>query len=414
MKTLDPNADLALPTKQPTRLILSWAASSPPVDVLCFPLGANARVPGDEWLVFFNQPRSPGQIIELGLEAHRAALSVQTAKLPASIQRCLIVVVPESDQGFARVRDLQVDIQLPASPAFRYRVPLPSQGKAQLVVELLRGSGGWRLRTQDQALELGLEALVTRYGVAVSESPQPAPPPPDPTPANERQGAAGGGNQPPRPRRRRRRGCGLLLLMLLVALGGAWYYFRPANLPDPTQLISRVEELLPRTGPPPVVAEPPGQSATESCTLGTEEVMDRYHQLGENYLKINDLIEESNAIRANFSRQLRELELVCPEPYKQANQAQLDMLESLPIAGWYRETELLSLCIGGLNDEVQASLERSNPVAVTRRLTQQADDYRRVESDLTNIARELAYFHNKQQRLEEAFQTHLDICTQFE
>lgn len=167
-------------------------------------------------------------------------------------------------------------------------------------------------------------------------------------------------------------------------------------------------------GEPPTVTEPPARPAQEGCPLAASEVMDRYHALGENYLAISQIVDESDALRVALGRQLRDMPAACPDAFVSANRERLERLGNLPIGGWFSESDLLSRCIGHLNNEVQARLENLNPVALTRRLMQQADDYRRVESDLTNIARELAYYHNKQHRLRDAFRTHLHICEQFE
>ena len=415
MKEIYTNADVSLPASGATRMMLSWMPGSPNLDVLCFAVGAGARVPGDAWLVFFNQPRSPDNAIQLGLQGQRAALSVEPKRLPDSVHRCLIMVVPEDDQGFGAVRDLTVDIQPPDSEPLRYRVPLPSRGKAQMVVELGRTVRGWRLRTVDQVFEVGLAELVIRHGVAVSDTPA-SPPAPAPAPPSPSRAAPPRPEPTPRPARGRRRPLRwLALLLFLGMIGGVGYYFyRPFALPDPGPWLARVQDWWPDSGPPPVVAAPPAIEDPGQCSLNAEAVMARYHELGNNYLKISEVIEDGDVLRSSLSRQLREMDLACPDPFEAANREQLETLAGLPIIGWFAETELLSLCVGALNDQIQARLERSNPVAVTRRLTAQADDYRRVESDLTNIARELAYYANKQERLSQAFQTHLDICAQFE
>ncbi|MGQ9831490.1 MAG: TerD family protein [Thermochromatium sp.] len=59
MKTLPRGAHAPLSSVGPVRLELRWPAGRETPDTLCFAVGADGRIPSDDWFVFYNQPRHP-------------------------------------------------------------------------------------------------------------------------------------------------------------------------------------------------------------------------------------------------------------------------------------------------------------------------------------------------------------------
>ena len=145
------------------------------VDLLIFQLGADRRVRTDDDLVFFNQRTSTEGAVRLTADD---AVSIDTAALPAAIDRLAIAVALGSDTAgtLADVPALGVTVRDGQQTLLAAAEGLTTE-RAAVLVEIYRRGTGWKIRSESAGWTDGLAALVREHGVTVDDEPHPAPEP---------------------------------------------------------------------------------------------------------------------------------------------------------------------------------------------------------------------------------------------
>lgn len=437
MRRLPKGANAPLAGSGSTRLEVYWDQSKGAVDVLCLAVDESGRVLSDDWFIFYNQPQSPGGLIQLQSSGPgRAEFRLQLDALPAGIQRCVCAAALEQGQ----FRDL-LGLRLIATPAFGeplvFELTEAEDEQALILAECYRHGSGWKLRAVGQGYRGGLRALAEHFGVAVvDDAPAPSPPPrseppaptPPPPPAPDQQPAG-----------RRRRPWVVWAFISILLLGGAvgaaglwapqWFAGLGRFIDD---LGARLPPQMPiaPTYPPasgetdaqsPARPEPvrtpagmrPGSPSLQTtvCTWSDEEVFKRYHALGENYVRILQRVERSNKQLLKWRQELRQLgDGHCPAPFIEGNRQEIEQLKQLPVSEWLDESLRLNTCAGLMIKRIDKELNQETRPLISQRLVREADRARNLESDLTDIARDLAYLRNKTARLIEGLQENLDVC----
>ena len=296
--------------------------------------------------------------------------------------------------------------------------------RALILAEVYHHSSGWKMRAVAQGFKGGLAPLARHYGVDIAdddEPPQPPPPPiQDTAPAPPPQDTAPPPQAPPppsrrntstprpTPRRRSKWGKFILAIFILVIAAAAVLIFYPSLLPVP--LPKPVQQLIERIKPQGEGQDNGMLVDSEQCKLSQDAILQRYHTLGENYLKVRQIVNDSNRRRARLAQDWRESGFQCNQAFIDKNQQQIKRLKSLPIDAYAAETTLLNICAGVLIADIEADLSAETRPALIQRLMQNADISRNLESDLTNIARDLAYFSNKADRLIEEYESNREAC----
>lgn len=158
---------------------LSIRVKSPYViDYVCFGVDAQGNLADDRYMVFFNQPATPCGSINL---PRSGDFSINLSTLPQSIDR---LVFTASIDGVGAMKDIdhssfgisQLTGQELASCTF-HGADFAGE-KAIMVADIYRKNGEWRLLSNLQGFNEGLNALVKHFGGEVAEpSPAPAPAP---------------------------------------------------------------------------------------------------------------------------------------------------------------------------------------------------------------------------------------------
>ncbi|MEU4258659.1 TerD family protein [Streptomyces fradiae] len=157
------------------------------LDVSGLLLTAHGKVRSDADFVFYNQPAGPGVTYRSGGGASPDAITVDTAAVPADIERIVVTASPDEAgrtfQGVeptATVRDAATGAVLAT-----FTPPRLGTETALVVVEVYRRGGAWKVRAVGQGYANGLAGIATDFGVTVEEPPAPAAPqaaPPQPAP----------------------------------------------------------------------------------------------------------------------------------------------------------------------------------------------------------------------------------------
>ncbi|MFD7611709.1 TerD family protein [Streptomyces sp. NPDC059828] len=155
------------------------------LDVSGLLLTADGKVRSDDDFIFYNQPSGPGVTHRSGGGAAPDAIIVDTAAVPAGIEKIVVTASPDaagqSFQGIeptATIRDADG-----GSVLATFTPPQLGTETALVVVEIYLRGGAWKARAVGQGYANGLAGIATDFGVSVDEEPAAAPPVQAPAPA---------------------------------------------------------------------------------------------------------------------------------------------------------------------------------------------------------------------------------------
>jgi stress response protein SCP2 len=420
MKTLTKGANASLTASGAVRVTLQWPPQGASLDPVCFAVGADGRVPSDAWFLFYNQPRGPDDAIQLTHpSADQAEFLIRLERLPETVQKCVFAATLDSG-SFQNFTGAMLTATPTTGDALRFTLTEAADEQALIFAELYRHRSAWKVRAIGQGFKGGLRPLAEHFGLRVADEPSapspatpmpaperatppdPSPPPPPPSPPPP--------PPPPDPSPRRSGGfrgfLGKLFKtfavsvgLLVIGLAAAWYFF-PSLLEAPEDLLKDPRAILQRL---PVEYQPP------ICTLADDEVFERYHALGENYVRILQRVDTSNQLLAKLRQDLMR-DIQCPPSFVDQTRQEIEQLEKLPVQGWMEEATRLNICAGLMIKKIETELNGESRPIIIQRLVREADRSRNLESDLTNISRDLAYLNNKTNRLIEGYRENLDAC----
>ncbi len=155
------NAPLATP-----RVTVTFSCSAP-ADLSALLVGQDLRVRSDDDLIFYNAPSGPG----VSWSEH--AVDLDLTQVPGDVHAVLIALslTGTSFGSIPPPRFAVADVS--------FVVDRLDAEQAIVGLEIYRRNGGWKVRAVGQGYAGGLAALVTDYGVNVTEdAAEPAPEPP--------------------------------------------------------------------------------------------------------------------------------------------------------------------------------------------------------------------------------------------
>ncbi len=149
------------------------------LDVSGLLLTPAGKVRSDGDFIFYNQPSGPGVGHRPGGGAAPDAIAVDTAAVPADIDRIVVTASPDAAgqtfQGIeptATLRDADTGAVLAT-----FTPPQLGAETALVVMEVYRRGGAWKARAVGQGYANGLAGIATDFGVTVDEAPAAAPAP---------------------------------------------------------------------------------------------------------------------------------------------------------------------------------------------------------------------------------------------
>ena len=153
------------------------------LDVECFLLGANSKVIGDDWFVFYNQPVSPdGSVRHDG--THKTGdgcgddeiLNINLAQLSPEVNRLVFILTineaKERQLNFSGVKNAFIRVVDKSSnrELVRYLISEYYHSITSMVVgEIYRYKGEWKFTPIGEGTQDDLYGLCKRYGVVISE-----------------------------------------------------------------------------------------------------------------------------------------------------------------------------------------------------------------------------------------------------
>ncbi|MFB8088750.1 TerD family protein [Streptomyces sp. NPDC055992] len=148
------------------------------LDVSGLLLAADGKVRSDDDFIFYNQPSGPGVTYRSGGGGAPDAVVVDTASVPAGIERIVVTASPDgAGQTFQGVEPTAtVRNADDGSVLASFTPPRLGAETALVVMEVYRRGGAWKVRAVGQGYANGLAGIATDFGVTVDETPAaPAP-----------------------------------------------------------------------------------------------------------------------------------------------------------------------------------------------------------------------------------------------
>ena len=151
------------------------------LDVDAFMLGANGKVIGDDWFVFYNQPESPDNSVRLLCDSTNGAgagddeiVQVQLSKVNPQVQKIVFIVsineAKEYGYNFSNVANAYVritDVKKNNEIARFQLTDYYSNVNSMVIGEVYRHNGEWKFNPVGDGVSADLMDLCVRYGVNV-------------------------------------------------------------------------------------------------------------------------------------------------------------------------------------------------------------------------------------------------------
>lgn len=147
------------------------------LDVSAFLLGADGKVLGDSWFVFYGQTQSPDKSTEFIAEGSgcRETMQVNLSRLDARVQRIVFVLTInealENNLHFGMVKDAYIAIRKQADKgndiAGFLMTEYYTNVVSMMIGELYRHNGTWKFNAVGNGISKDLAGLCEWYGVAV-------------------------------------------------------------------------------------------------------------------------------------------------------------------------------------------------------------------------------------------------------
>lgn len=141
-------------------------------DVACFGLNAEQQLANDDYMTFYNQPKTPcGTVSWQAADNQQQRFNIDLTKLPSSID---YLVLTATIDGQATMRELGAStVKLEQAGQVLASYTFDGSGfdnqRAVMLLQVYRKSGIWRINAIGQGFNGGLSALVTHFGGEVAE-----------------------------------------------------------------------------------------------------------------------------------------------------------------------------------------------------------------------------------------------------
>ncbi|WP_328325419.1 MULTISPECIES: TerD family protein [unclassified Streptomyces] len=172
MTAMTPGSNIPLPISR-----VAVDVSAPVrLDVSGLLLTAGGKVRSDDDFIFYNQPSGPGVSHRSGGGSAPDAIVVNTAAVPAGIEKIVITASPDAaGQTFQGIEPTAtVRSTDDGSVLASFTPPRLGTETALVIVEIYLRNGAWKVRAVGQGYANGLAGIATDFGVSVEEPAAPA------------------------------------------------------------------------------------------------------------------------------------------------------------------------------------------------------------------------------------------------
>ena len=152
-------------------LIAELTAGATVIDVACFGLDGQQKLVSDDYMTFYNQPKTPCGAISWQSAASQQRFDIDLSKLPDSVD---YLVLTATIDGQATMRELgasNVTLEQAGQILANYTFDGSAfdSERAIMLLQVYRKNDVWRINAIGQGFNGGLSALVTHFGGEVAD-----------------------------------------------------------------------------------------------------------------------------------------------------------------------------------------------------------------------------------------------------
>jgi len=159
-----------LPNDPMLEITVEWADSPAELDVSCFMVNEQGKVPSDHYFIFYNQAEDPQRHVRFEqLTSRSVRFAINLAGLMSSpIQKCVFAATLDGPGTFSEVKGCKITAKI-AGSEIQYESNEGKSEKTLVLVELYRHQSWFKLRAIGRGFNGGLKPLAESHGVVVEE-----------------------------------------------------------------------------------------------------------------------------------------------------------------------------------------------------------------------------------------------------
>lgn len=186
-----------IPPGSMLEVTIQCSASPSSLDISCFMVSDEGKVPSDDYFIFYNQNVDPHQSVQLvQADTHSSRFQLDLGKLQlAPISKCVFTATLEGAGTFAQVSGCQSILQM-GGQQITYTPSAMTDETALILIEVYKYKDTFKVRAIGRGFFGGLQPLAESFGVEIESSDSSAEPEAVSGTANGASASAGPVNAP--------------------------------------------------------------------------------------------------------------------------------------------------------------------------------------------------------------------------
>ena len=143
------------------------------IDVACFGLNGQQRLASDDYMTFYNQPKTPCGAVSWRADNTQQRFDIDLTKLPSTIDYLVLTATIDGQTTMRELGASKVTLEQAGQVLASYQFDGSGfdSERAIMLLQVYRKSDIWRINAIGQGFNGGLSALVAHFGGEVAEEP---------------------------------------------------------------------------------------------------------------------------------------------------------------------------------------------------------------------------------------------------
>lgn len=152
-------------------LIAELTAGATVIDVACFGLDGQQKLVSDDYMTFYNQPKTPCGAISWQSTASQQRFDIDLSKLPNSVDYLVLTATIDGQSTMRELGTSHVMLEQAGQILAKYTFDGSAfdNERAIMLLQVYRKNKVWRVNAIGQGFNGGLSALVTHFGGEVAD-----------------------------------------------------------------------------------------------------------------------------------------------------------------------------------------------------------------------------------------------------
>ncbi|WP_017811990.1 VWA domain-containing protein [Paenibacillus shenyangensis] len=160
-----------IPSGSMLDVVIQCSASPSSLDISCFMVNEDGKVPSDEYFIFYNQNVDPHQCVQLvQADGQRSRFQLDLNRLQqAPVSKCVFTATLEGAGTFAEVSNCQAVLQINGQQ-ITYTLSEVTAETALILIEIYKYKDTFKVRAIGRGFFGGLQPLAESFGVEIESS----------------------------------------------------------------------------------------------------------------------------------------------------------------------------------------------------------------------------------------------------